>query len=194
MQWLQDPNYSNVYNLSYVRLFRIKKKGHLKAKIDELETNGKIKNIRDLYRAIDDFKKGCQSRNNIVRDEKGDWFADSHSNLARCRNHFSKLFDVRGISDGRQTEIHTAEPLVPEPSTFEFVMTIERLKRHNSPGFDQIPTGLIKAGGRTIRSEIHKLINSIWKRKELPEDWKESIIVPIYKKGDKTDRSNYRGM
>jgi hypothetical protein len=51
---------------------------------------------------------------------------------------------------------------------------------------------LIKAGGRKIRSEIHKLIISIWNRKELPEEWKESIILPIRKNGDKTDFSNYR--
>jgi hypothetical protein len=57
---------------------------------------------------------------------------------------------------------------------------------------DQIPAELIKAGGRTIRFEIHKLINSIWNKEELPEQWKESIIVPIYKKGDLTDCSNYR--
>jgi len=44
---------------------------------------------------------------------------------------------------------------------------------------------LIKAGDRTIRSEIDKLINSIWNKEELSEEWKESIIVPIYRKGDK---------
>jgi len=64
---------------------------------------------------------------------------------------------------------------------------------HKSPGIDQIQSKLIKAGGRTIHSEIHKLINSIWNEEELPEEWKESIIVPIYKKGDKKD-SNYRGI
>jgi hypothetical protein len=53
---------------------------------------------------------------------------------------------------------------------------------------------LIKAGGRIIRSEIHKLIISIWNKEELPEEWKESVIVPIYKKGVKTDCSNYRGI
>jgi hypothetical protein len=45
-----------------------------------------------------------------------------------------------------------------------------------------------------IRSEIHKLIISIWNKEELPEKWKESVIVPVYKKGDKTDCSNYRGI
>jgi len=53
---------------------------------------------------------------------------------------------------------------------------------------------LIKAGGRTIRCEIHKLIISIWNKEKLSEEWKESIIVPIYKKGDKTYCSNYRGI
>jgi len=51
---------------------------------------------------------------------------------------------------------------------------------------------LIKAGGITICYEIHKLITSIWNKEELPQEWKESIIVPIYKKRDKTDCSNYR--
>jgi hypothetical protein len=64
-------------------------------------------------------------------------------------------------------------------------LAIEKLKRHKLPGNDQIPAELIKAGGRTIRSEVHKRIISIWNKKKLPEEWKESIIVPTYKKGDK---------
>ena len=73
-------------------------------------------------------------------------------------------------------------------------MAIEKLKSHKSPGIDQIPTELIKEGGRTIRYQIHKLIFSIWNKEGLPEEWKESIIVPIHKKGDKTDCNNYRGI
>jgi hypothetical protein len=41
-------------------------------------------------------------------------------------------------------------------------------------------------------SVIHKLINSVWNKEELPDQWKESVIVPIHKKGDKTDCNNYR--
>ena len=92
MQWLQDPSQSNVDNLNNVRYddgrhFRNKKKEYLKAKIEELES--KIKNIRDLYRGIIDFKKVYQPRTSIIKDEKGDLVADSHSILARWRNHFS---------------------------------------------------------------------------------------------------------
>jgi hypothetical protein len=93
-----------------------KKKEYLKAKINELETNSKNKNIRDLYRGINNFKKGYQPRTNVVKDEKRDLVADSHSILARWRNDFFQLLNVHGVNDVRQTEIHTAEPLVPEPS------------------------------------------------------------------------------
>jgi hypothetical protein len=65
---------------------------------------------------------------------------------------------------------------------------------YKSQGTDQIPAQLIQAGGNILRSVIHKLINCIRNKEELPEQWKESIIVPIYKKGDKTDWSNYRGI
>jgi hypothetical protein len=81
---------------------------------------------------------------------------------------------------------------VPEASAFEVEMAIEKQKRHKSPGIDQFPADLIKAGGRTIRFEIHKFFNSVWNKEELPDEWKESNIVPIYKKGDKTDFRNYR--
>jgi hypothetical protein len=77
---------------------------------------------------------------------------DSHSILARWRKLFSQLLNVHGVNYVRQTEMYTTEPLVPEPSAFQFELAIEKLKRHKSPGIDQIPA---KAGGRTIRSEIH---------------------------------------
>jgi hypothetical protein len=59
-----------------------------------------------------------------------------------------------------------------------------KFKIYKSPSTDQIPAELIKAGGETLCSEIHKLICSIWNKEEFPAQWKESIIVPIYKKGD----------
>ena len=113
--------------------------------------------------------------------------------MTRWKTYFSQLLNVHGAKDVRQEEIHTAEPLVPEPSAFEVEMAIEKLKNHKSPGIDQIPAELIKAGGRTIRCAIHKLIISIWNEEALPEEWKGSIIVPIHKKGDKTDCNNYWG-
>jgi len=79
MHWVQNPSQNSVDNLNSVRCeasrqFRNKKKEYQKAKIEEFETNMKIKNIRDLNRGISDFRKGYQPRTNIVKDEKGHLF------------------------------------------------------------------------------------------------------------------------
>ena len=95
--------------------------------------------------------------------------AESHSFLARWRNHFSQAVNIQGVNDVKQAEIHIAEPLVSEPSAFEVELAIEKLKSNKSPGIDQISAKLIKAGGRTLCYEIHKLIISIWNKEELPE-------------------------
>jgi hypothetical protein len=88
------------------RHFRNKKKEYLKAKNDEHETNSKIKNIRDLYRSINDFKKGYQPRTNTVKDKKRDLVTYCHSILGRWRKHFSQLFNVHGVNDVTQTDIY----------------------------------------------------------------------------------------
>jgi hypothetical protein len=101
---------------------------------------------------------------------------------------------VHNISEVKQIEVHTAEPLVHGPSRLEVEIAIAKLKKYKSPGSDQIPAEMIQAGGEMLLSAIHKLINSVWNKEELPDQWKESIIVPIHKKGDNTDCNNYRGI
>jgi transposase len=123
MQWLQDTKQSNVNKWNNVRHeacthLRKKKRKHLKAKINELERNSTSWSIRYLYRAINNFKKGYQLKTNMVKNEKGDLVADRHSVLTRYRNHFPQLFNTQGVNDIRQTVIHTAEPLGPQPNAF----------------------------------------------------------------------------
>ena len=88
------------------RHFTKKQKEYLKAKIDDLETNTKIKNIRDFYRDINEFKKGYQFRTKTVKDE-GHLFTESYSILARWGKRFSHLLNVHGVNDVRQTETHS---------------------------------------------------------------------------------------
>ena len=57
-----------------------------------------------------------------------------HSIVARWRNYFSQLFNVHGVKGVGQAEIHTAEPLVPEPSAAEIELAINKLKSHKLPG------------------------------------------------------------
>jgi hypothetical protein len=82
--------------------------------------------------------------------------------------------------------MHTAEPFVPQPSTSEVEVAVGKLKSYKSPGVEQSPAELIPTGGKTLRSEIHKLIKLKCNKEELLHQWKESVVVPIHIKGDKT--------
>jgi hypothetical protein len=118
------------------RHFRNNKREYLKDKITEIELKSKNKNIRDMYKDITEFKKGYQPKTNLVRDERGDLLADPQKILTTRNNYFCQLLNVQcGI---RRTEIHTAEPFMPEPSAAEVEVAIRKFKSYKAPGSDQI--------------------------------------------------------
>jgi hypothetical protein len=142
MQWVQDRNQSNIDNLNTgrskaSRQCRNKKKKYMKATIDELETNSKIKNIRDWCSGISDFKKSYWPRTNRVKNEKGDLVADCHSISATRRTHFSQLLNVQEVNNvDKNTNSKTN-------SAPENEIDIEKLKIHKLPGTDQITAEMI---------------------------------------------------
>jgi hypothetical protein len=82
--------------------------------------------------------------------------------------------------------------ITAEQCLFEIEITTEKWKRYKLLSINQILVEVIHTGGETLCSEIYKVINCIWKKEQLPHQWKESIIASIYKKGDEVDCSNYQ--
>jgi hypothetical protein len=73
--------------------------------------------------------------------------------------------------------MHIAKPLVAELRTFEVEIASRKQERLKSPSTDQVLAQSIQARGSTLRSEIHKLINSICNKEEFPQQWMESITA-----------------
>jgi hypothetical protein len=71
-----------------VKTSNLTKREYLKGKINELATNSKNKNIRDLYRGINEFKRGYQPRSNLVKDENGDLLAESNNAINSWKNTY----------------------------------------------------------------------------------------------------------
>ena len=80
----------------------------------------------------------------------------------------------------------------PEVMETEVKEALRHIYNRKSAGCDGIPIELLKAGGEEAEKVMTGLCNCIWKRKEWPTDWKKSVYVPIYKKGDKQECGNYR--
>jgi hypothetical protein len=87
---VNEGNLSNVW-WEASRHFSDRKREYLEDRINELESNSKDKNIRDLYRCINEFKKGYQPRTNLVKDKTCSLLVDPHKILNRWQNYFCQL-------------------------------------------------------------------------------------------------------
>jgi hypothetical protein len=83
---------------------------------------------------------------------------------------------------------------VKEISKEEVKEAIKNLKNWKAPGSDSIPSELIKYGGEDMYNFIFRICHRVWSEEVMPETWSEAIIIPLHKKGDKTECSNYRGI
>jgi len=108
--------------------------------------------MRDLQRGVNEFENN-RPRNKLVKDDNIDLLADSQNIFKRWKNYFCQLLNVHDVNDVRQTEMQTAEPLLPEYCSIGVEIAIEKL---------------IQEGGNTLCSDIHRLINSISNKEEIP--------------------------
>jgi hypothetical protein len=76
----------------------------------------------------------------------------------------------------------------------EITQLIQTQRNGKALGEDKISIALLKNGGLELLKYLHKLILNIWKYEKIPEDWTEAVIIPLLKKGDKQECSNYRGI
>jgi hypothetical protein len=87
------------------------------------------------------------------------------------------------FNDVTQIEILVAEQLVTDCCPSEIELANAKMKKHKSPGNEQVPAECIRIGGKILWSVTYKLITSIWIKKEL-NDKRKSIIVPNYKESE----------
>ena len=127
-----------------------------------------------------------------------DTFSDSKRVVARWSEHFQKLLNVPGDID------HEVLDNIPQRITktsLDQILTMDEmaraivgLKDGKAPGGDGIRTEVWKHGGDNLFSRLHQLITNAWEMGSVPQAWKDASIVTIYKKGDRTDCGNYRGI
>lgn len=143
----------------------------------------------------------------MIKDELGNLVGGKKQVTERWAEYFECLLQneelVRETDDEVETEeeeleievvMEMSEAATVPPREQEVEMAIKELKNRKAPGFDGIPAELYKEGRKQLIPVLHELMCKIWDSESMPDDWCKSIICPIYKKGDKLNCVNYRGI
>ena len=118
--------------------------------------------------------------------------------LNRFAEHFDQLLNIPGNVDyaalNTIADRPTATDLDDEPVYEELVKAIDSTMENKAPGRCGLPAEVWKYGGNKLKERLFELIVNIWKKEQMPQDWKDANITAIFKKGSRRDCGNYRGI
>jgi len=176
-------------------LIRKEKRIAKKERLEEIEN---LKhNPREFFKRCKTFKNGFVRVIRMIEDNNDILITKPENIAEKFRSYFEKILNedsTTGIGEQDDIIYYTAEPEVPNPSLEEIHYAIQTLKNNKSPGDDKIAAKLLKLRGQSLTKNLHNLIQQIWIKKKAPKDWNESLICPIFKKGNRNKVENYRGI
>ncbi|CAM4973194.1 unnamed protein product [Rotaria socialis] len=163
---------------------------------DEIEKGLNVGNTRLTYSLIKTLKKKFVPRMSAIKNEDGIMAQSKDKEKERWTQYCSGLYKDEGGGDEMVKELESIFPSYEEdPQDIlytEVEQAIHTLKNNKSPGSDGITAEMIQAGGEQLIRQIHALCNKAWHQGVIPKEWGKSILVPIPKKGDISECSNYR--
>lgn len=175
------------------RVLKKKKREYLRRQVEDLQQMKNRNETRYFYQRVNHLKNGYQPKLNLCKNKEGEILSEEKEIMDRWTEYFRELLNKEPTIN-EEVEIPDDNVNVDEPTLREVELVVKAMKNNKAPGKDSIVVELLKYGGKTIIRELHKLICKIWENEEMPEDWKVGIICPIFKKGDRLQCSNYRGI
>ena len=163
----------------------------------EAEDASNCGNMKGVY---DNTKKLCitqQRKMDVVKDKDGHLLTTDCDIIQRWKEHFSEVLNrpqpvmhADVVMDGVQVLEINVDVLQKE----EIVKVLKTLRNNKATGTDNIAGELLKADLDTTASEMEKLFRVVWESEDVPEEWKQGLIVKLPKKGDLTICGNWRGL
>ena len=181
-------------NKSTTRLFRNKKREHIRRFVSQIGVASQERDPRTMYNNIKKIKGGWQPRNCFIKNEAGDLLTSPEEIVEGWRQYYNNLLNDSSSNTEEGDITTTVEETNNTPTLEEVKEALNHLKCNKSPGEDGIPTELMQKGGEILSINMHELIQLVWKQETMPKEWSTSIIVSLHKKGDRTNCNNYRGL
>jgi len=156
-----------------------------------LEDNHKTA-VKTFWQKIRRIRRGKQDALRTIKSRSGELITDNNKILARWREYFKELLNpVVTTPDEYTSSVNeSVDPILQE----EVMTAIKNLKNGKAAGTDEVRSEMLKAMGHKGCEWLTRVINVSWKTGKAPKDWQQGIVIPLFKKGDHRECSNYRGI
>ena len=177
-------------NTEFQRIARRYKKAFLSNQCKKMEENNRRGKTRDLFKKIRDTKGTFHAKIGLIKDRNGMDLTEAEDIKKRWQEYTEGLYEKRSLDeDNHDGVISNLEPDILE---CEVKQALESITTNKASGGDGIPVELFQILKDDAVKVLHSICQQIWKTQQWPQDWKRSVFIPIPKKGNAKECSNYR--
>ena len=178
-------------NAEFQRIARRDKKAFLSDQCKEIEENNRMGRISDLFKKIRDIKGTFHAKMGTIKDGNGIDLTEAEDIKKRWQEYTKELYkkDLHD-PDNHDGVITHLEPGILE---CEVKWALGSITMNKASGSDRIPVELFQILGHEddAMKVLHSIYQKIWKTQQWPQDWKRPVFIPIPKKGNAKECSNY---
>ena len=172
-------------NAEFQRIARRDKKAFFSDQCKEIEENNRMGKTRDLFKKMRDTKGTFHTRMGSIKDRNGMDLTEAEDIKKRWQEYTEKLYKKEiNDPDNHDGVITHLEPDIME---CEVKWALGSITMNKASGGDEL-FQILKDDAVKV---LHSICQHIWKTQQWPQDWKRSVFIPIPKKGNAKECSNY---
>uniref|UniRef100_A0A8D2IQ65 Uncharacterized protein n=1 Tax=Varanus komodoensis TaxID=61221 RepID=A0A8D2IQ65_VARKO len=184
----EEERYTQL-NAEFQRIARRDKNAFLNEQCTEIEENNRIGRTRDLFKKIGDMKGTFHAKMGMIKDQNGRVLTEAEE-IKRWQDYTEELYKKElNVPDNHDGVVTDLESDILE---CEVKWALGSLSNNKASGGDSIPAELFKILKDDAVEVLHSICQQIWKTQQWPQDWKRAVYIPIPKKGNAKECSNYR--
>ena len=157
----------------------------------KIEENNRIGKTRDLFKKIRDIKGTFHAKMGTIKDRNGMDLTEAEDIKNRWQEYTEELYKKDLHDPDNHDGVITHTNLEPDILECEVKWALGSITTNKTSGGDGIPVELFQILRDDALKVLHSICQQIWKTHQWPQDWKMSVFIPIPKKGNAKEGSNY---
>ena len=176
-------------NAEFQGIARRDKKAFLSNQCKVIKENNTMGKNRDLFKKIRDTKGTFHAKMGSIKDRNGTDLTEAEDIKKRWQEYTEELYKKDLRDPGNHDDVITN--LEPDILECEVKWALENITTNKASGSDGIPVELVQILKNDSVKVLHSICQQIWKTQQWPQDWKRSVFIPIPKKGNAKEYTNY---